>query len=44
MSGTKNLNRTQTEKLVSRKKKIDILPKSEKVNILALRFMKLSIY
>ena len=44
MSGTKNLNRTQTEKLVSRKKKIDILPKNGNVNILALRFMKLSIY
>ena len=44
MSETKNLNRTQTVKLVSRKKKIDIQPKNEKVNILALRFMKLSIY
>ena len=32
------------KKLVSRKKKIDILPKYENVNILALRFMKLSIY
>ena len=44
MSETKNLNRTQTEKFVSRKKKKDIQPKNEKVNVLALRFMKLSIY